>query len=146
MRRELLEMEQAGYTPEDIRARENELRQNAISTTRKALKEHFVLDRIATDEKLEVTPEDMETEIHMMAIQRGENPRRIRARLEKQGLMENLAAQILERKAIDIVLDSATYEDEPAPADADSDVTSTEGVPIEVCKKDSFETAAAEEK
>lgn len=145
MRRELLEMEQAGYTPEDIRARENELRQNAISTTRQALKEHFVLDRIATDEKLEVKPEDMETEIHMMAIQRGESPRRIRARLDKQGLMENLAAQILERKAIDVVLDSATYEDEPAPADADSDVSSTEGVPIEVCKKDSFEAAAEAE-
>ncbi len=137
MRRELLEMEQAGYAPEAIRARENELRQNAISNTRKALKEHFVLDKIATDEKLDVTPEDMETEIYMMAMQRGENPRRIRARLEKQGLMENLAAQILERKAIDIVLDSATYEDEPAPADFDSDTTSTEGLPIEVCKKSS---------
>ena len=135
MRRELLEMEQAGYAPEAIRARENELRQNAISNTRKALKEHFVLDKIATDEKLDVTPEDMETEIYMMAMQRGENPRRVRARLEKQGLMENLAAQILERKAIDVVLDSATYEDEPAPADVDSETTSTEGLPIEVCKQ-----------
>ncbi len=145
MRRELLEMEQAGYSPEAIRARENELRQNAISNTRKALKEHFVLDKIATDEKLDVTPEDMETEIYMMAMQRGENPRRIRARLEKQGLMENLAAQILERKAIDIVLDSATYEDEPAPSDIDSETTSTEGLPIEVCKKSSGAPIAAAE-
>ena len=144
MRRELLEMEQAGYTSADMRARENELRQNAISTTRKALKEHFVLDRIATDEKLEVSPEDMETEIYMMAMQRGENPRRVRARLEKQGLMENLAAQILERKAIDIVLDSAAYADEPAPADVDSVSTSTEGVPIEVCKRTGEAAAAAE--
>lgn len=143
MRRELLEMEQAGYTSADMRARENELRQNAISTTRKALKEHFVLDRIATDEKLEVSPEDMETEIYMMAMQRGENPRRVRARLEKQGLMENLAAQILERKAIDIVLDSAAYADEPAPADVDSVSTSTEGVPIEVCKRTGEAAAAA---
>lgn len=146
MRRELLEMEQAGYTEEDVRARENELRQNAISTTRKALKEHFVLDRIATDEKLEVTPQDMETEIHMMAMQRGENPRRIRARLEKQGLMENLAAQILERKAIDIVLDSAKYEDEPAPTDGDSEAARTEGIPIEVCRKAAMAAVTPEEK
>lgn len=145
MRRELLEMEQAGYAPEEIRARENELRQNAISNTRKALKEHFVLDKIATDEKLEVTPEDMETEIYMMAMQRGENPRRIRARLEKQGLMENLAAQILERKAIDIVLDSATYEDEALPAEVESDVSAVEGTPIEVCKKSAGATAALPE-
>ncbi|MES2789295.1 MAG: trigger factor [Planctomycetota bacterium] len=145
MRRELLEMEQAGYTPEAIRSRENELRQNAISTTRQALKEHFVLDRIATEEKLDVTPEDMETEVYMMAMQRGENPRRVRARLEKQGLMENLAAQILERKAIDIVLDSATYEDEAAPAEVTSDVTSPEGLPIEVCKKSSGSAPVAAE-
>lgn len=137
MRRELLEMEQAGYAPEEIRERENELRQNAITTTRRALKEHFVLDRIATDEKLEVTPSDMETEIHLMAMQQGENPRRVRARLEKQGLMENLAAQILERKAIDVVLDSATYEDEPAPNEVESTTTALSGAPIEVCQKSS---------
>ena len=101
--------------------------------------------RIATDEKLDVTPEDLETEIHMMAMQRGENPRRVRARLEKQQLMENLAAQILERKAIDIVLDSATYADEPAPSDADTMSTSTEGVPIEVCRKSAAGAAVSAE-
>lgn len=145
MRRELLEMEQAGYPAEEIRARENALRQNAISTTRKALKEHFVLDRIATDEKLEVTPDDMEREIYLMAMQQGESARRVRARLEKQGLMENLAAQILERKAIDIVLDSAKYEDEPMSDNSDADVAQKEGLAIEVCRKDSSDALLPEQ-
>jgi trigger factor len=114
LRREILEMQQAGFTDQDIRARENELLQQQISMTRQALKEHFVLDKIATQEKLEVTPADIDTEISYMAFQRGESPRKVRARIEKQDLMENLIAQILERKAIDVVLDRAVYEDVPA--------------------------------
>ena len=47
LRRELLEMQQAGFTDEQIRARQNELLQNQISETRQALKEHFVLDKIS---------------------------------------------------------------------------------------------------
>src|SRR6185312_3959421 len=86
LRREILEMQQAGFTDEDIRARENELLQQQISMTRQALKEHFVLDKISTQEKLEVTPEDVNTEISYMAFQRGESPRKVRARIEKQDL------------------------------------------------------------
>ena len=40
-----------------IQARENEMRQQAVSTTRQALKEHFVLDKIADKEEIEVLPE-----------------------------------------------------------------------------------------
>ncbi|MGQ0633185.1 MAG: trigger factor [Planctomycetaceae bacterium] len=114
LRRETLEMQQAGYTDEEIRARQNALLQQQISTTRQALKQHFVLDKISTQEKLQVTPQDKEIEIAFMAMQRGESPRKVRARLEKQGLMENLEAQILERKAVDVVLEKAEFQDVPA--------------------------------
>jgi trigger factor len=40
--------------------------------------------------------------------------------LEKQGMLENLAAQILERKAIDVILERAVYNDVEMPTD-DSD-------------------------
>lgn len=130
LRREVLEMEQAGFTTQQIMARENQLRQNAISTTRQALKEHFVLDKIAEHEKIEVTPVDIDSEIHMMAIQRGENPRRVRARLVKTGIIENLEAQIRERKAVDVILKSAVFEDVKAPAKQDDDV---QALSISVC-------------
>jgi len=115
LRREILEMQQAGFTTEEILARENQIRQRSISTTRQALKEHFVLDKIATKENIEATEVDLEAEIQMMALQRGENPRRVRARLVKSGVIENLAAQIRERKAIDFILKSAAYENVPMP-------------------------------
>ena len=131
MRREILEMQQAGFTSQQILARENELRQKSISTTRQALKEHFVLDRIATNEKIEVTPIDIESEINMMALQRGESPRRVRARLQKSGVIENLEAQIRERKAVDFILRSAQFEDVSAEQTSPSD--DVQALSLSVC-------------
>ncbi len=115
LRREMLEMQQAGFTPQQLSARENEIRQQAVSTTRKALKEHFVLDKIATQENIECEPGDINVELTMMAMQSGESPRRLRARMQKSGMIENLEAQIRERKAIDFILESAKFKDVPAP-------------------------------
>ncbi len=113
LRREILEMQQAGFTTQQIQAKENELRQRAVSTTEQALKEHFVLDKIATDENIEVVPSDIEAEIGLMAMQRGESPRRVRARLTKSGMIENLEAQIRERKAVDLIISKAKFKDVP---------------------------------
>jgi trigger factor len=111
LRREILEMQQAGFTPQEIQARENEIRQHAISTTRQAIKEHFVLDRIAEEEELEVDGSDLDAEIQLMAMQSGENPRRLRARLIKSGMIENLEAQVRERKSIEVILEHAEFND-----------------------------------
>ncbi|MBD3673328.1 MAG: trigger factor [Planctomycetaceae bacterium] len=132
LRREMLEMQQAGYTTQQIRSRENEMRQKAVSETRQALKEHFVLDKIAETEEIEVTPSDIESEIFMMAMQSGENPRRVRARMQKSGMIENLEAQIRERKAIDSILDRATFNDVPAEEDDDGD--NVEAVRYALCQ------------
>ena len=131
LRREVLEMQQAGFTSQQILARENELRQKSISSTRQALKEHFVLDRIATKEKIEVTPIDIESEINMMAVQRGESARKVRARLQKSGVIENLEAQIRERKAVDLILRTAQFEDVPAPKGSESD--DVQALSLSVC-------------
>ncbi|MCA9115610.1 MAG: trigger factor [Planctomycetaceae bacterium] len=130
LRREVLEMQQAGFTTREIHQRENEIRQNAVSTTRQALKEHFVLDRIAETENIEVEENELQIEIIQMAIQSGENPRRVRSRLQKRGMMENLEAQLRERKAVDFILERATFEDEPL----DMEIASTtESVSAAVC-------------
>ena len=142
LRREVLEMEQAGFTTQQIMARENTLRQNAVTSTRQALKEHFVLDKIAEKEKIEVTPVDIETEIQMMAIQRGENPRRVRSRLVKSGVIENLEAQIRERKAVDVILKTAVYEDVVATEVVADDV---QALSISVCGNSSVVVSPTED-
>ena len=134
MRRQILEMQQANFTKQEIRARENELRQRALTTTRQALKEHFVLDKIATKEEIEDNPGDIDGEIRLMALQSGESPRRVRARLVKSGLIENLEAQIRERKAVDFILERAKFKD----VEMKQTAGSIEAVPHSVCGTESF--------
>jgi trigger factor len=142
LRRTVLEMQQAGFTTREIQARENQLRQNAVTSTRQALKEHFILDKIAEQEKVEVTPNDIQAEIRLMALQRGETPRRVRAKMEKSGMIENLEAQIRERKAVDVILERAKYKDVPMELSLDERV---EPVPYSVCRTHVVtETAEAE--
>jgi trigger factor len=145
LRRQVLEMQQAGFTDEEIRARENELLQQQLSMTRQGLKEHFVLDKLANQEKISVSPEDIEMEIMYMAMRRGENPRRVRARLEKEGLIDNLEAQILERKAVDFLMSRVKFEDVPLKREPDSHV---EGISAFACghvEKTSAERSIADD-
>ena len=132
MRREKLELQQSGYTDAEVRARETELRRNSLTTTRKNLKQHFILDRIVEEEGIEVSGEDIDREIMVMALQSGENPRRVRSRLIKSGVIENLEAQIKERKAVDLILESATFSDKPLPPLTEPDV---EGVNRSICSE-----------
>jgi trigger factor len=113
LNRRVMEMRSQGISEEEIRGRLRILEQDAIRSTAEGLKEHFVLQKIAEVEKLEVDEEDMNDEIERMANQSDETPRRLRARLEKEEMLEALAAEILESKALDIILETAEYEDVP---------------------------------
>jgi trigger factor len=113
LQRAVLELQRSGFSDEEIRAHENALRQNSTVSTSRALKEHFILERIADEEKIDVTEEDYETEIGLIAAQGGESARRVRARLEKTGAMDVLRNQIVERKVIERILESATFKEVP---------------------------------
>jgi trigger factor len=113
LRRKVMEMRDAGFTEDEIRRRSVELQQNSISATNQSLREHFVLAKIADKEELEVTPDDIDNQIQVMALQSEESPRRVRSRLEKEGLMDTLEIQILEQLAVDRALEFAEYENVP---------------------------------
>jgi trigger factor len=109
--RKVMEMQEAGMTDEELRGRQMLLQQNVLRSTALALKEHFVLQKIAEVEKIDVTEDEINEEIERVADQERESPRRVRARLEKDELLETLAAQIIERKALNLILERAEYED-----------------------------------
>lgn len=111
--RRLLELRNAGFAEDEIRSRLNLLQQDILQSTAKGLKEHFVLQKIAEVEKIDVGDEDINNEIDAIAEQTDESPRKVRARLEREDMMETLVTEILERKALDHVLDKAQYEDVP---------------------------------
>ncbi len=113
LRRQVSEMRQGGLSDSEIRAREAEVRANAHQSTLRSLKEFFILSKIAEAETLKVEDADFEQEIDAIASRTDETPRRVRARIEKEGLAENIAAQILERKTLDRILEFVKYEEVP---------------------------------
>jgi trigger factor len=113
MDRAVLELQRSGFGEDEIRAYENQLRQNSREETARALKEHFILERIAEEQELEADETDYDAEIALIAMQSGETPRRVRARLEKSGTMDALRNQIIERKVIGLILAEATFEEVP---------------------------------
>ena len=120
--RRVMEMRSAGMSDEQIVGRQRVLEQDAVASTAQALKEHFVLQKIAEVEKIEVEDDDIDVEIDRIADQSGESPRKVRARMEKDDLIEALATELLERKALDLVLDNAGYEEYPLnPAEDETD-------------------------
>ena len=90
LQRAILELRSAGFPDDEILAHENVLRQNSAASTARALKEHFILERIAEDEGIDADEADYDSEIALIAHQSEESPRRVRARLEKAGAMDVL--------------------------------------------------------
>ncbi len=113
LERSVMELRRAGFSEAEIRARENQLQQNSAASTAQSLKEHFILERIAEEADIEAEEGDFEKEIFLMSMQSGESPRRVRAQIEKKGLMDVLQNQILERKVLELVQSEAKFNDEP---------------------------------
>jgi trigger factor len=114
--RKVMDMQSNGLSDNEINARVRVLQQDVLKSTAAALKEHFVLQKIAEIEKLEVSDDDLNLEIERIAQQNDESPRKVRARLEKEDLIEALAVEVIERKSLDLVLDSAEYTEQPLPS------------------------------
>ncbi|MBN1588893.1 MAG: trigger factor [Pirellulales bacterium] len=113
LHRAVLELQRSGFSEEEIRKHENELRQHSMESTARALKEHFILERIAEDQEIEADEADYDAEIALIAAQTNESARRVRARLEKGDMMDALHNQIIERKVIDLILASAVFQEVP---------------------------------
>lgn len=125
--RRIMEMRNAGMSEQEIANRSRLMQQDIVRSTAQALKEQFVLQKIAEVEKIEIEESDIDNEIERLAERSGETPRRVRSRLEKDNLIEALATELLERKALDLILQSAEYEDVPEDQDsADSGLASVE--------------------
>jgi trigger factor len=109
--RAVLEMRSSGFGDEEIKAYEHELRQNSLNSTKMALQEHFILERIAEEEQIDAQPDDYDAEIEQIAAQSREPVRRVRARIEKKGMMDALRNQIIEHKVLDLIRSHAKFRE-----------------------------------
>jgi trigger factor len=89
--------------------------------------EHFVLQKVAETEKIEIEDSDIDAEIQRIAAQSGESFRKVKAQMERDDLIEAVATDLLERKALDVVLNNAVYEDfEIKPEEAEGEVATAD--------------------
>ncbi|HEV7844600.1 MAG TPA: trigger factor [Pyrinomonadaceae bacterium] len=72
----------------------------------------MLLERIAEQEKLEVTDEEIEAEINSMAEASRQSPEQVRAALTKQGGATSIADRLRNRKALDLIVENARVTDE----------------------------------
>lgn len=112
LERKVLELRRTGFDEDNIRRFVNASKQNAQASTESALREHFILEKIAEEEKLDADPADYDEEIRLIAEQSDMPVRRVRAQLEKQGQMDALRNQIVERKVVEMIVEAATVKDE----------------------------------
>ena len=111
MERAIMELRSSGFSDDQIRTYTNTLRQNSLKSTESALKEHFILERIAEENDIEASDDDYDHEIMRMAMMGRESVRSVRSRIEKRGLWDVLRNQIVERKVIGLITEKATFKD-----------------------------------
>ncbi|MCA9193980.1 MAG: trigger factor [Planctomycetales bacterium] len=112
LQRMVLELQRNGFTGDQIKAYVNASRNNARESTIRSLREHFILEKIAEELKIEPTAEQYDHEIQLIAEQNDSSPRKIRARLEKSGQMDAIRNQIIERQVIDQIAQSGKVSEE----------------------------------
>jgi trigger factor len=75
------------------------------------VKAELLIDRIGTAEKIEVSDEELDKEIaHLAEHHGGESAQALRARLTKQGALDNMKSQIRNNKTIDWLYSNARIE------------------------------------
>jgi len=72
----------------------------------------MLLERIADEEKIEVSDEEIEAEINSIAEASRQAPEQVRAALTKQGGTTSIADRLRNRKALDLIVENARVTDE----------------------------------
>jgi trigger factor len=145
--RRVMEMRSQGIPDEEIEGRRRMLEEDVVRSTANSLVEQFILQKIAQQEKIDVNDEDIEGAIEGVAAANNESPRRVRARLEKEDLLDALAAQILERRALSLIIENAQWEEVPLGEEEDSSVATldAQAVPGEMQELKTSEDELKEE-
>jgi trigger factor len=97
--------------PEDLR---KQLEERYRPGVEHSLKREVLLDAVARQEKLEASDEEVAEEIQRMAQADPRQAARVRARYQSAERRQALRESLLERKALDWLIDAAVIEDETA--------------------------------
>jgi trigger factor len=98
---------QQGVDPRAVNVDWVTLRKRQEERAKDDVKAELVIDRIATEEKIESTDEELQHELEHMATHSGESAEAISARLTKQGTLDRMKAKLRSDKTIDWLAQNA---------------------------------------
>jgi trigger factor len=101
---------QQGVDPRAVNVDWVSLRRRQEERAKEDVKAELVIDRIATEEKIEVTDEELEHEIEHLASHSGESAEAVRARLTKQEALDRMKAKLRSDKTIDWLAQNASVK------------------------------------
>jgi len=101
---------QQGVDPRAVHVDWVTLRRRQEDRAKDDVKAELVIDRIASEEKIEVTDEELDHEIEHMAGHAGESAEAFRARLTKQGALDRMKAKLRSDKTIDWLAENASVK------------------------------------
>jgi trigger factor len=98
---------QQGVDPRAVNVDWVTLRKRQEERAKDDVKAELVIDRIATEEKIDSTDEELQHELEHMATHSGESAEAISARLTKQGTLDRMKAKLRSDKTIDWLAQNA---------------------------------------
>ena len=98
---------QQGVDPRAVNVDWVSLRKRQEERAKDDVKAELVIDRIATEEKIEVTDEELEHELEHVAGHSGESAEALRARLTKQGALDRMKAKLRSDKTVNWLAQNA---------------------------------------
>jgi trigger factor len=107
-----------GVPDELLKGKEKELIEGAGSLAAHRLKTNFILHRIAEQEKLEVSRDELDGRIREQAAHYNVSVEKMRKELEEHDRVNGLAEEILLGKALDFLKANVSIETSPEPAAA----------------------------
>lgn len=113
--RHVVELQSLGIPASDIEQKIDELTTSARADATRDLKLGFIMEQVAEKLGVNVTDEEVNSEIARIARRYNRRFDRIRDDLAKRGLLDQVSESIRDNKAVRLLLDEAQVLDTPAP-------------------------------
>jgi len=112
--RRVVQLQQEGVPEDEIEATIDELRTTAHDQVVRDLKLEFIMEKVSEKLEVQVSEEELNTQIAMMARLYNRRFDRVRDDLAQRGLLQQLTEHIRQDKCAQIMLADAKITDEPA--------------------------------
>jgi len=110
------ERQAQGRIPDaDLRARLAQMREEGWDDARRRVKEALLLESVARLAELEASEEEIDARLDEMAAAQGVDAKLMRDKAEAQGWRHAVAAELIDRKALDHLVESAQITEVDAP-------------------------------